>query len=596
MNKRWLVNKTNPEYVMYLSRAASISPLLSQVLINRGIKTANDVSDFLYPGLTNLSDPFELHGMKQAVKRIKAALCGNERVLIHGDYDADGLTAAAIMVSALRTAGADVRYFIPNRIIHGYGFNVSSVEAAKKAGIKLIITVDCGITSFDAAEHAKKFGIDLIITDHHEPAKQQWAGDKKSGEIQDSGQGNQNNCEKAGFRDLFLLPDATAVINPKLQGIDSGVSNLSGAGVAFKVAQALAVENGLSFSYDDSMRLLDLATLGTLADIVPLTGENRVIIKHGLKYISNPARPGIKALKEVSGIDKRELKTRLLLFTLVPRINAAGRISDATAVVDLLLSDSYEEAAQIAEMLDKTNAERQRIEEDVYRQAIAQLNAKGHDAAIILYGKGWHVGVTGIVASRVAEEFRKPTFIFSIEDETAKGSARSIPSFDLYNSLLPCKDLLLSFGGHKQAAGVRLDFSKMPLFEERVNAIVKDALEKEEAVPVVEIDSEVNLKEVNENLAKEFSMLEPIGYGNAEPVLGSKRLGVSNPRIVGGNHLKMRLNHGLMSIDAIGFGMAGLFERVKSAMPIDAAFTPSINEWNNSRYMQLNLKALRFSR
>ncbi|MCL4474891.1 MAG: single-stranded-DNA-specific exonuclease RecJ [Nitrospirae bacterium] len=572
MNRRWLIKRTNPEYILYLSKAASISPVLAQVLINRGIKTPGEVKDFLSPGITNLSDPFELPDMSAAVERIKAAFHRSERVLVHGDYDTDGLTATSIMVHALKAMGMDVHYFIPNRMTHGYGFNMPAVDVAKKLGTRLIITVDCGITSFEAAAAAKEKGMDVIITDHHEPALRQESGVRSQ---------------------EFLLPDAVAVVNPKISNLKSQISNLSGAGIAFKVVQALAMDDALPFSGDDSLSLLDLAALGTLADVASLTGENRIILREGMRHIQNAHRRGIKSLIEVSGLRDRELRAGLLSFTLVPRINASGRIGDAGDVISLFLSDSDEETLSIAEKLDRTNSERQRIEEETYQEALAQLREKGHDTAVVLAGKGWHAGVIGIVASRIAEECYRPTFIFTLDNGIAKGSARSIPAFDLYNGLSACSDLLLSFGGHRQAAGLKLKESDIARFEEKMNAVARDALHADDFTPTIEIDTEVALYDVNTGLVRELSLLEPLGSGNPEPLLGARRLDVLNPKVVGKNHLKMRLKQKALSFDAIGFDMGNFIEHLSSSISVDAAFTPTINEWNGNKYLQLNLKACR---
>lgn len=572
MTRRWLIKKTNPEYTLYLSKAASISPVLAQVLINRGIRTPGEIKDFLSPGITNLSDPFELPDMRAAVERIKTAFHRSERVLVHGDYDTDGLTATSIMVHALKAAGMDVHYFIPNRMTHGYGFNVPSVDVAKKLGAKLIITVDCGITAFEAAASAAEKGIDVIITDHHEPTFRQGSG--------------------AGSQEV-LLPGGVAVVNPKIANLKSPVADLSGAGIAFKVVQALATDGKLPFSGDDSLSLLDLAALGTLADVVPLTGENRIILKEGMRHIQNAQRQGIKSLIDVSGLRDRELRAGLLSFTLVPRINASGRIGDAGDVVSLFLSSSDEETLTIAEKLDRTNSERQRIEEETYQEAIAQLREKGHDAAIVLAGEGWHAGVIGIVASRIMEERYRPTFVFTLKDGVAKGSARSIPAFDLYNGLSACSDLLLSFGGHRQAAGVKLKESDIVRFEEKMNRVVRDSVRSEEFTPTIEIDTEVPLCAVSTSLVRELSSLEPLGSGNPEPLLGARKLDVLNPKVVGKNHLKMRLKQKALSLDAIGFDMGNLIQHLSSPIPVDAAFMPTINEWNGNKYLQLNLKACR---
>jgi single-stranded-DNA-specific exonuclease len=572
MHGKWLVNRTNPEYIKYLSKTASVSPAFAQVLVSRGIKTPQAIDSFLNPHISGLSDPFEIDGVITAVERIKHAADTNETVLVHGDYDADGLTATAVMVHALRASGIDVHYFIPGRIAHGYGFNPAAVKAAKKLGATLIITVDCGITSFDAASRAKKEGIDVIITDHHEPIRQSPMARGQS---------------SAGDSPQFLVPDAIAVINPKLTPHASHLTVLSGAGLAFKIAQALST---LHASRLTPHELLDLAAIGTMADVVPLTGENRILVKEGMKLIHEGRRQGIRTLKSIAGIDKRELRAGLLSFTLIPRINAAGRISDSRDVVRLLLSEAEGKAEDLGSWLDRLNSERQKIEEAVYQEACQALMAM-HDVPVIivLSGKGWHQGVVGIVASRIAEEFYRPTVILSIEDGIAKGSGRSIPSFDLCRGLAECRELLLSFGGHRQAAGVRLRVENIPLFEKAMQRIVEASLPKEDLVPALGIDADVSLSEVTRNLIREIAMLEPLGCSNTEPFLAARKLEVVNPRIVGNNHLKMKLKHGSHSVDAIGFDMGST--EVTGA--VDAVFTPAINEYNGSSYLQLSLKALR---
>jgi len=587
MNRRWLVNRTNAEYIEYLSRIASISPVIAQILINRGIKTPHDIHDFLNPRISNLSDPFELTGLRTAVERVKEALKRSEKVLVHGDYDADGLSATAIMVFVLKELGLDVYYFIPNRITHGYGFNLAGVKEAKELGVKLIITVDCGITSFEAVDHSKREGIDVIITDHHEPLKsieQQKAKslEHKPIEIRD---------QKLSAQGSSLLPDAFAIINPKLLSSDAHLSTLSGAGVAFKFAQALNIM--CNATCEMSNALLDLAAVGTIADVIPITGENRIIVKEGLRLIEAGARPGLKALKKVSGIDGREIKSGLLPFTVIPRINAAGRASDASNVVRLLLTDSEDEAIDISSWLDGLNSERQRIEEEVYQEALYKLNNKDICSAIVLSSEGWHRGIIGIVASRIAEAFYRPTFVISTEGSTAIGSARSIPPFDIYGGITGCREFLTGFGGHKQAAGFRLNSEDIPSFEERINRIVKETLIESDFIPSLEIDADVNLSHINFNFIKELKLLEPLGFGNPEPLLGSKGLEVLYPKVVGNNHLKMRLRQRSQSLDAIGFNMGAFFDRLEVSPTIDAVFTAFINEWEGGRHLQLNLKAFR---
>jgi len=583
VHKRWVVNRTNPEFIKYLSATASISPVLAQILINRGLKTSAEISSFLNAEPSQLTDPFEIEGMKTAVERISIAARAGETVFVHGDYDVDGLTATAILVRALRGIGIDCHYFIPSRMVHGYGFKSSSVKKAKQAGATLVITVDCGITSFEAAALCKQEGIDVIITDHHEPVVREVAPPPspppRGGRVREGVAG-----------DHFLLPEAIAVINPKLSGLRSPVSHLSGAGVALKLAHALSIRHQEPFAVHEFM---DLAALGTMADIVPLTGENRCIVKEGLRIIQNSIRPGVQALKDVAGIGGRTMKTGLLVFTLIPRINAAGRIDDANTVVKLLLTDSMDEAFAVSQLLEKQNSERQRIEREVYQEALHILKEKGISPVIVLGAEGWHQGVVGIVASRITEEFHRPVILLSIEGGLARGSARSIPAFDMNRALSACKDLLRAFGGHKQAAGLELEVKNISLFEECMNRIALETLTGDDFVPLLEIDADVEFSEITFSLTRELEILEPFGYGNPEPLLGSKGLEVVSPRIVKDKHLKMKLRQRSQSIDAIGFAMASFFENLTGDTTVDAVFTPSVNEWEESRYLQLNLKALR---
>ncbi len=586
MNRKWLVNRTNPEYIQYLSRVASISPALAQICINRGIKTPEEVNSFLNPDLSNVSDPFDIEGMKVAVERITGALKNNERILVHGDYDVDGISATALIIQALKTLGIECTFFIPHRIEHGYGFNHASINKAKQFGATLIITVDCGITSFETARLCKKAGVDVIITDHHEPAP---AGEKR-------GRGESEKHNEPDKK--FELPDALAVINPKLSQPHSPSSNLSGAGVALKLVHALSIVHSSRLALRE---FFDLAALGTIADVVSLTLENRVMVKEGLTLIENGTRLGLQALKTVSGIDGRSLTPRLLAFTLIPRMNAAGRVSDAHRVIDLLLTDSEDEAMQLASWLDQLNAERQRIEEDVHREALDQIHKKEIGPVIVLSSEKWHRGVIGIVASKITENFCRPTCIISKEGDIARGSARSIPSLHLYKALSECRSVLRRFGGHEMAAGFELSTEDIDAFEACMIRTAQKTCSGEDLTPLLKIDAEVDFSEIHFGLTKEFEMLEPFGFGNPEPLLGSRGLEVIFPRIVKNNHLKMKLRQKDHALEAIGFDMATAYNSLLSngkpdaaeSTTVDAVFTPFINEWEGARYLQLNLKAIR---
>lgn len=590
MKRRWLLNKTNPEFIQYISKTASISPVFAQVLVNRGLKSAAAITDFLSPALTQLSDPLDIDGVPAAVKRIREAVKGNERIFVHGDYDADGVSATAIIYHTLKELGADCIYFIPERFSHGYGFHPHGVQKAKDAGALLIITVDCGITSFEAVAAANREGIDVIITDHHEPARNARLTALGAGNgTADSDGGDEVPLPATGDPSAgeVRLPDAYAVINPKISSRGTAVENLSGAGVAMKLMNALCGDHPV-----DLTPLFDLATIGTIADVVPLTEENRVIVRNGLPLINKGSRPGIRALMKVAGVEGREVRAGRLAYSVIPRINAAGRLAASGDVVRLLTTESEDEAWELAVWLDRLNTERQRIEEGIFQKALKKLDIKDTCSAIVLSGQGWHEGVIGIVASRLAEKFSRPAVIFSVKGGIAKGSARSVPSFDICKALSDCGDLLISHGGHKQAAGVKLEASKLAEFEKRLRSIFGEVREIESAAELT-IDADVNLSEMNFGLIKELNMLEPMGLGNPEPLFGARMVNVLSPRIVGTKHVRMKLCQRSCRVDAIGFDMGGFIDNLDLYETIDAVFTPTVNEWNGGKYLQLVLRAFR---
>lgn len=581
--RRWLVNKTNPEYIDYISRLASVTAPLAQVLINRGMKTPDQLDAFLNPDLGKLSDPFELPDLRKAIDRIGEAKRRGQLVLIHGDYDADGVTATAIMVEGLRKFGLDVHYFIPNRMLHGYGFGEAGIERAKGIGANLIITVDCGISSFDAVSTARSLGIEVIITDHHEPIEE--IGSKGQHAREDLSDHNGSGVR----RPRFQLPEAFAVVNPKLTTNHPASRTLSGAGVAFKVIQALFNNN-----IDVIHPLLDLAAIGTAADVVPVIGENRIILKKALTLIEAGERKGIRALKEASGVRPGPIRTSHLYFSLIPRINAAGRIDDANNVVRLLTTESDAEAEDLSKWLTGLNKQRQELEESVHDEAMAMVSqTDDHLGAIVVASERWHPGVLGIVASRIAEAFYRPAFVFSIDSGVAKGSARSIPPFDIYAALVKCRDVLDRFGGHTQAAGLSLLSEDIGAFTQKISDIFLNDLSSDDLIPKLTIDAVVQFSEISTQLVDEITRLEPFGYGNDEPLFGSKELEVLRPRVVGNNHLKMHLRQRGYRLDSIGFDFGGRLSDIAKASHVDAAFLPAINEWDGGRYLQLYLKAIR---
>ncbi len=563
MNSNWLVSRTNREYLNYLAHTFSISPVLAQVLVNRGLKEPDSIKEFLYPSLSNIHDPFLMPDMRAAVNRVKAAVERKEHVLVHGDYDADGVTSTALLVSSLNALGIKTSYHIPNRITEGYGLSSKGIEKAESVGASLIITADCGISSEAEISKARSKGMDVIVTDHHMPPEQ--------------------------------LPEATAVIDPHRKDSLYPFKYLAGVGVVFKFIQALVADMGSSAMIKPE-EFLDLVALGTIADSVPLLGENRILVTHGLKSINESrCRTGIRALKEVAGVNGGS-RAGSLSYSLIPRINAAGRLDDAGAVVELFLTEDEGKARGIAGLLEEQNRKRRTIEADVLKSALKMIDGNNPDSAIVLASPGWHPGVVGIVASRLVDMFYRPVFLFSVKDSVAKGSARGIPPFHLYNAIDACADLLLGYGGHRQAAGLRIDLEKLPHFRDRMNGIVEEKLGPEEMVPVMEIDAAVKFSELNVNLINELTLLEPYGDSNRQPLFGARDIEVVNRNIVGKNHLKMLLKQDNSRIDTIGFSMGKQLESVKSAPSLDIAFVPCLNEWNGTRSLQLNLKAIRQSR
>ncbi|KWT77392.1 single-stranded-DNA-specific exonuclease RecJ [Candidatus Magnetominusculus xianensis] len=561
IQKRWLLKKTNKDFLDYFARELDISPLAAQVLVNRDIKTPDAARDFLHSTIDSIGNPFSLTGMERAVAEITGAIASSKKIFISGDYDADGTTAAAILAETLQRMGGSVECFIPSRFKHGYGFHTHAVERAKELGCGLIVTVDCGISSFEAVETARRCGLGVIITDHHEPY------------VEDGG---------------TQLPRAISIINPKIEGGSSSFPNLTGAGIALMLSSAL--------SGNMDKGLLDIAALGTIADVAPLTGENRLIVRDGLRVLRETRRPGLKALIKCSGINGRTFEPDMLSYMLIPKINAAGRMDDASSVVRLLLTDDPAEAQALAEYLTKLNQERQKIEEEVFKKALIKIeSAKPQGRVIVVADEDWHEGVIGIVASKLVDRFNLPSIVFSIKDGVARGSARSIQDVDICKAIASCSQHIIQFGGHKQAAGVKLKAADIPAFEQAINSFAHGEFSNVDLEPPLTIDVGCYIKDMNMKLMSDLARLAPYGYGNPDPIFGSRGLLAIKPRIVGRNHLKMKLGHNGFVIDAIGYDMGGLINDIDNSESIDAAFTPIINEWNGNRSVQLNIKALRAS-
>lgn len=567
--RRWKVREPKLTLQKALSESLNISPLICQILINRGISDAEQVARFLSSTLSDLRSPLEMKGMKEGVERVIYAVNKKEKIAIFGDYDVDGITATSILFLFLRSAGANVTYYIPERLKEGYGLNPDAVRKLSETEVTLLITVDCGISSKHEVALAKELGMDAIITDHHE--------------IPDE------------------LPAAYAIINPKQPDCPFPFKHLAGVGVAFNMIIALraALRDAGFWKTDEVPNLreyLDLVALGTVADVVPLVDENRIFVKYGLIELTESKKAGIIALKDVSGLKETAITSDLVGYRLAPRINAAGRVGKGEDGVRLLTSDNYAEALEIAKILDEGNKERQGLEEQIISEVRAMLDVQPsiiNRRTIVLASEGWHPGVIGIVASRIADSFYKPTVLIAVKDGIGKGSARSIHAFMLYEGLKECSHLLEAFGGHDYAAGLTLKTGNIEKFRQEFERVASEKLSDADMIPEIVVDAGLDLKDVTEELVNELEKLAPFGEANREPLLCSNGLGVADCRVVGNNHLKLKVRQNDTTCDAIGFGMGNL--DISRGVSLDTAFVPQINVWNGIKSIQLKLKDLKLS-
>lgn len=568
MKKRWILKKVEDKYsVESLADSLKISNILARVLILRSIKTFQDAENFFRPNLATLHNPFLMDGMEEATYRVIKALTENQLITIYGDYDVDGTCSTALLYLFLKDLGANVDYYIPQRLSEGYGLSKMGFDNIHTKGASLVIAVDCGITAVEETDYANSLGMDLIICDHHQPK------DK--------------------------LPKALAVLDPIKPGCDYPFKYLSGAGVAFKLAQGVAERIGKK---ELPYKLLDLVALAGAADIVQLTGENRVLVRAGIELINNNPRPGIKALIQSSKITPGNLNSGQIVFTIAPRINAAGRMGDAKRAVDLFVTDDFETAKEFASVLENENYERRKIDETTLNDALELV--ENHmdlsvDIPIVLHQNEWHPGVIGIVASRLVEKYYRPTIMLTTMDGIAKGSARSIPNFNIYNALEKCEDVLIQFGGHKAAAGLELEIDKIDTFKKQFNKVVKDSLTKEELLPEITIDSKIKFSEITTKFLRILEQFTPFGPKNMRPVFLAENVQAAiPPRIVGKNHLlvSFRQEGAKRVFDAIGFGMGDKFDIVNDNQNfLDIVFTIDKTTRNGNTFPQFRIKDLKIS-
>ncbi|MCC6758636.1 MAG: single-stranded-DNA-specific exonuclease RecJ [Candidatus Omnitrophica bacterium] len=558
--KIWQVRHPDPLLQVHLSNSLKVHPLIAQVLINRGIVSVEEGESFLSADISRLHDPFLLKDMDKVVARIKQAQANKEKVLVFGDYDVDGVTSSALLHKLLSGLGIQVSNHIPHRMSDGYGLNEAIGQIAKDAGIKLLIAVDCGITAVAEVDVLNGFGIDVIILDHHEPSPEG-------------------------------LPKAFAIVDPKRHDCSYPFKHLASVGLVGKLAQVLLGKIPVEF--------LDLIAMGTIADVVPLRGENRIFVKNGLPLLSETKNHGISALIDIAKIRGKKFKPYYVGFILGPRINATGRMGSAHKSLALLLSPDQATAFGLAQELEAHNLDRQRLQKEVIEEAMLMIESGinfKEDKVIVLYKEGWHKGVLGIVASRVAETYYRPTIIISMEDGIGTASARSIEGYHLNEALQSCSEILETFGGHKLAAGLTIKEHNLVDFRRRMNEFAKDILEIRNLVPSLNIDAEIPLSTLSLNVAQLIDGLEPYGEGNPSPLFCSRQLVVkSPPQMMGKDTIKFWVTDGQASVSAVGFGMAKYADMVRPGAQLDLAYELTIDDWNKSPTIQLKLKDIRES-
>ncbi len=565
LKKRWKIKETDDDYIIKsLSDSINISEVLAKLLALRNIKNFHQAKNFFRPTLELLNDPFLMDGMEAATYRLIKALTENQLICIYGDYDVDGTCSTALLYMFLKEFGANVEFYIPQRLTEGYGISQSGIDNIKCRGTSLLISVDCGITAIEETKYINELGIDLIICDHHQPKD--------------------------------VIPNAYAVLDPLKPSCNYPFKYLSGAGVAFKLAQGVAERIG---KRELPLKYLDLVALAGAADIVPLIDENRVLVKEGLEMINSNPRPGIAALIESSNISSGNLTSGQIVFTIAPRINAVGRLGDAQRAVELLITKDKNQALELAKVLESENYQRRKIDEDTFDNALDIVENSldlSEDIAIILHQEKWHPGVIGIVASRLVEKYYRPTIMLTTVDGIAKGSARSISNFNIYEALKKCEDLLIHFGGHQAAAGLAVEVEKIDEFKFKFNQIVKESMNEEDLLPELHIDSKLKFSEITAKFLRVIDQFSPFGPGNMRPVFISENVTVvSSPRIVGLNHLIINVKQSGCDrvFDCIGFNMSEFIDSIKTNSNLDIVYSIDKLVRDGKTFPQLKLKDLK---
>ncbi|BFN36199.1 single-stranded-DNA-specific exonuclease RecJ [Fidelibacter multiformis] len=561
---QWIFKEFDSDQLLIFSRTLGLDPLYAKLLLTRNIITQQQLEEYFNPTPDKLYDPFLMKDMKKALLRIRQALAKEEKILVYGDYDVDGITSASILYLFFQKLGGDICYYIPDREKEGYGLSREGLDHAVRLGVSLIITCDCGINAVEKVRYAKQKGLDVIITDHHEPSPE--------------------------------LPPALAIVNPKQTDDIYPEKNLCGAGVAFKLIQGYCRYESLDeeTAYD----YLDLVALGTAADIVSMTGENRILMSEGLRKINvGRNRIGLKALMDVSRIRPEEMDVSKIVFGIAPRLNAVGRLGEASRAVKLLTTQDPVEAKAYSEILDDENTQRRAIEKDVMEEAIQDIEKRyPHQLPniLVLHNPTWHPGVIGIVASKIKELYHRPVIMIAFQDELGKGSGRSITGFDLYGALHVHEKWLQTYGGHVMAAGLTISRKNLDQFMQDLHKFAEDTISPDLLEPRIYIDAEVEIEQINMELLTFLDRLRPFGPGNMRPKFYLKNVQPQQARIVGGNHLKFRVRKNHRSLDCIAWNFGEELPLVSApGKTVDLVFVPSINDWNGTRSIQLIVKDLK---
>ncbi len=559
MNYNWrLLEQVDGKVVDELSRQLKVKPIIAKLLVQRGFGSLEKANSFFFSSLQDQHDPFLMDGMMTAVERVFAALERYEKILVYGDYDVDGTTGAALLYMFFRKLGANVEFYIPDRLKEGYGISTTGVEFAAAGGFTLLVSVDCGVAAGKEIAYASTKGIDTVVCDHHE--------------VED-------------------CPPAVAVLDPIKPGCEYPFKFLSGCGVAYKFAKAISLKLGKGELPDE---YLDLVAIAAAADVVPLVGENRILVQAGFNSIARHPRAGIKALLESSRVDVGRLTTGQVSFNIAPRINAVGRLGDAKRAVELLITDNADAAEEFAQILESENSHRKVLDERTFNEAqelVLKILSKGNRNSLVLHSELWHPGVVGIVASRIVETFYRPTIMLATVDGVVRGSARSVTGYDIFAAIRECSDLLLQFGGHKVAAGMALMPENLERFSEKFEEVVSRTITEDLKTPVISIDSELDLGDVNGDFMKTLKMFEPFGPHNAKPVFRTSNVYLSDARIVGNSHLKMKLRSNGVTFDAIKFRNGD--GTVKAGTRLDVVYSVDENHYAGNVYYQLQLKDFR---